>query len=59
MGEFSKTVKKKLKKKNFVCVSLGLKKPGDFIVSEGHGYPLVFFKFIGCLEFSPLPSLFL
>ncbi len=25
----------------FVCVSLGLKKPGDFTVSEGHGYPLV------------------
>jgi hypothetical protein len=23
------------------CASLGLKKPGDFIVSEGHGYPLV------------------
>ncbi len=22
-------------------VSLGLKKPGDFTVSEGHGYPLV------------------
>jgi hypothetical protein len=26
----------------FVCVSLGLKKPGDFTVSEGHGYPLVY-----------------
>jgi hypothetical protein len=24
-----------------VCVSLGLKKPGDFTVSEGHRYPLV------------------
>ncbi len=24
-----------------LCVSLGLKKPGDFTVSEGHGYPLV------------------
>jgi hypothetical protein len=23
------------------CVSLGLKKPGDFTVFEGHGYPLV------------------
>jgi len=22
-----------------VCVSLGLKKPGDFTVFEGHGYP--------------------
>ncbi len=26
-----------------VCVSLGLKKSGDFIVSEGHGYPLVLY----------------
>ncbi len=25
----------------FVCVPLGLKKPGDVTVSEGHGYPLV------------------
>ncbi len=24
-----------------MCVSPGLKKPGDFTVSEGHGYPLV------------------
>jgi hypothetical protein len=24
-----------------LCVSLGLKKPGDFTVSEGHGHPLV------------------
>ncbi len=24
-----------------MCLSLGLKKPGDFTVSEGHGYPLV------------------
>jgi hypothetical protein len=24
-----------------VCVSLGLKNPGDFTVAEGHGYPLV------------------
>jgi hypothetical protein len=24
-----------------MCVSLGLKKPRDFTVSEGHGYPLV------------------
>jgi hypothetical protein len=27
-----------------VCVSLGLKKPGDFTVSEGHGYSLVYKK---------------
>jgi hypothetical protein len=26
------------------CVSLGLKKPGHFTVSEGHGYPLVLMK---------------
>jgi hypothetical protein len=26
----------------FVCVSLGLKKWGDFTMSEGHGYPLVY-----------------
>jgi hypothetical protein len=25
-----------------MCVSLGLKKLGDFTVSEGHGYPLVY-----------------
>jgi hypothetical protein len=24
-----------------VCVSLGLKNPGDFTVAEGRGYPLV------------------
>jgi hypothetical protein len=24
-----------------LCVSLGLKKPGDFTVSEGHEHPLV------------------
>ncbi len=24
-----------------LCVPLGLKKPGDFTVSEGHGHPLV------------------
>jgi hypothetical protein len=24
-----------------LCVSLDLKKSGDFIVSKGHGYPLV------------------
>jgi hypothetical protein len=28
-----------------VCISLGLKKPGDFTVSEGHGLPLVNFIF--------------
>jgi hypothetical protein len=27
-----------------VCVSLGLKKPGDFTVSEGHRYPLVLYN---------------
>jgi hypothetical protein len=27
-----------------LCVSLGLKKPGDFTVSEGHGHPLVWDK---------------
>ncbi len=37
----------KLKNKNkkllcaFVCLSLGLKKLGDFTMSEGHGYPLM------------------
>ncbi len=43
MGDFSKTINK-LKKLlcAFVCVSLGLKKSRDFIVSEGHGYPLVY-----------------
>jgi len=38
MGDFSKTIILKIKKKlfyAFVCVSFGLKKPGDFIVSEG------------------------
>jgi len=25
-----------------LCVFLGLTKPGDFTVSEGHGYPLVY-----------------
>jgi hypothetical protein len=47
MGNFSKTInlKKKKKKKKllcaFVCVFLGLKKPRDFTMSEGHRYPLV------------------
>jgi hypothetical protein len=27
-----------------VCLSLGLNKPGDFTVSVGHGYPLVYIK---------------
>ncbi len=27
-----------------MCVSLGLKKPGDFTMSEGHGYPIVQYK---------------
>ncbi len=25
---------------SFMCVSLGLKKSGDFLLSEGHEYPL-------------------
>jgi hypothetical protein len=45
MGDFSKTINFEKKKKKllcaFVCLSLGLKKPGDFTVSEGHRYPLV------------------
>jgi hypothetical protein len=45
MGDFSKFKNLKKKKKKllctFVCVSLGLKKPGDFTMSEGHGYPLI------------------
>jgi hypothetical protein len=32
------------KTQGFVCLSLGLKKPEDFTVSEGHGHPLVFLK---------------
>jgi len=43
-GGLFKNNKFKNKKKlffAFLCLSLGLKKPGDFIVSEGHGYPLV------------------
>jgi hypothetical protein len=31
-----------------VYVSLGLKKLGDFIVSEGHGYPLVTYNEMLC-----------
>jgi hypothetical protein len=47
MGDFStnfrnkKFFRKKEKKKNRfapLCVPLGLKKPGDFTVSEGHGH---------------------
>jgi hypothetical protein len=37
MRDFSKTINLKLKKKllcAFVCLSLGLKKPGDFTVSN-------------------------
>jgi hypothetical protein len=45
MGDFSKTINLNKKKKKllcaFLCLSLGLKKPGDFTVSEGHRYPLV------------------
>ncbi len=52
MGDFSTDFRhkkiKKLKKKlllcAFVCVSFGLKKPGDFTVCEGHGYPLVIYN---------------
>jgi hypothetical protein len=41
MGDFSKTINF-FKKNCFApfCLSLGLKKPGDFTVSEGHGYPV-------------------
>jgi hypothetical protein len=37
---------KKIKKACFapLCVPLGLKKPGDFTVSEGHRHPLVKLK---------------
>jgi len=50
MGDFSKKINKFIKKRKkkekkllcaFVCVSFGLKKPGDFTMSEGHEYPLV------------------
>ncbi len=49
IGDFStnfrhKFIKKKIKKIGCFapwCVPLGLKKPGDFTVSEGHGHPLV------------------
>jgi hypothetical protein len=36
-------LKKKKKAALRLCVSLCLKKPGDFTMSEGHGYPLVDF----------------
>jgi hypothetical protein len=36
-----------------VCVSLGLKKPGDFTVSEGHGYPLVDTKLVAWIDQQP------
>jgi hypothetical protein len=43
MGDFSKKINLKIFLKKlfcaFLCLSLGLKKPGDFTVSEGHGYP--------------------
>jgi hypothetical protein len=46
VGDFSKTINLRKKKKKllcaFMCVFLGLKKPGDFTVSEGHGYSLVY-----------------
>jgi hypothetical protein len=64
MGDFSKTINLKKKKKKkllraFVCLSLGLKKPGDFTVSEGHGYPLVLIR-MGSKEMSRylLPHVF-
>jgi hypothetical protein len=47
-GLFKKNKLKKKKKKSllcaFVCLSLGLKKTGDFTSSEGHGYPLVYIE---------------
>jgi hypothetical protein len=45
IGKFKK--KKKKKKKGCfapLCVPLGLKKPGDFTVSESHGLPLNIFS---------------
>jgi hypothetical protein len=54
MGDFSKTINLKNKNKKIkscfapLCVSLGLKKPRDFTMSEGHGYPLVFKVFVVC-----------
>ncbi len=57
MGDFSKTINFFIKKKlfcAFVCVSLGLKKPGDFTVSEGHGYPLVINRSMKNLSYSYL-----
>ncbi len=53
-GGLFKNSKFKNKKKlfcAFVCVSLGLKKPGDFTMSKGHGYPLVILnKFVVMIE---------
>ncbi len=43
-----------------MCVSLGLKKPRDFTVSEGHGYPLVYlYNILGFvrLRWSSFPSI--
>jgi hypothetical protein len=44
IGKFKK--KKRKKKGCFapLCVPLGLKKPGDFTMSEGHGHPLNIFS---------------
>ncbi len=66
MGDFSADFRhKKNKNKNklvvlclCVCVSLnkyGLKKPGDFTMSEGHEYPLVYlYNILGvCLSGRP------
>jgi hypothetical protein len=39
-----------------VCVSLGLKKPRDFTVSEGHGYPLVWYNIYSHPIWLNLPS---
>ncbi len=46
MYVFIGNLKKKKKKGCFapLCVPLGLKKPGDFTVSEGHGHPLNIFS---------------
>jgi hypothetical protein len=40
-----------------LCVPLGLKKPGDFTVSEGHGHPLIFIMHVLCADYSYLYNL--
>ncbi len=40
-----------------VCLFLGLRKPGDFTVSEGHRYPLVYlYNILGGRSFHPSVS---